>query len=540
MKSLHLKPGLIFLLLCMFSHTYPQNGFEFVADIRTPDGGSMPQHLTVYDGKLYFNAYDDNHGQELWVTDGTGGGTQLLKDINKGPGSGNPNYLTVMNHVLYFSANDPETGGQLWKTNGTSAGTEAVVGMDVCMSLYYLTAYNNRLYFCAFDTKHGNELWVSDGTAGGTRMVKDINSRTDNGNGRTDDGNPSRFVVYNNLLYFAANDGVNGNELWVTDGTEAGTQMVKDINPGIGSSALIFPTVFGDKMYFRADDGTHGNEMWVTNGTESGTQLFMEFSTGGNSGAPQDLVVMNNKMFFGATDSNGYGFWVTDGTVDGTVLLKQVWLFFFGDDKRHNTVFNGKVYFQADDGHHGNELWSSDGTLDGTQLVKDIYPGSYSGCNLSYSAVYNNRLYFIGGNNNNSAALWVTDGTTDGTTMIAPNSADSPLQNNTEFIIFKGSLFFSAAYDDRSLELWKLTTTLTDIPANRMDRLLVHPNPAKSFIRLAGVTGKLNYNIISVDGKVVMSGKTADNGISGIDVTGLKAGIYILKTYQRQCRFIKE
>jgi len=540
MKKLNLKPGLFSLLILSFSSAYAQGDFEFVKDIRTPNGGSMPQYLTEYDGKLYFNAYDDTYGQELWVTDGTGGGTQLLMDINPGNGGSNPNFLTVMNHMLYFTANDPATGTHLWKTYGTPAGTEAVVLGDSCVSPYYLTVYKDKLYFCAFDNTHGNELWVSDGSAGGTRMVKDINTRTDMGNGRTDDGNPSRFIVFNNLLYFAANDGVHGNELWVTDGTDMGTHMVKDINPGIGSSSLIYPTVFGDNMYFRANDGTNGEELWITNGSEGGTQLFKDIWPGVNSGAPQDLVILNNKMFFGASSNTGYGFWVSDGTVDGTVMLKQIWLFFFGDDKRHIAALNDRVYFRADDGFYGDELWTSDGTPGGTQMVKDIYPGMYGGCKFNYTTVYNNKLYFCGSDNNYSESLWVTDGTSAGTKRIAPTSWQSPLQGTSGFKEFKGSLFFAASYDERSLELWKLTTATSGIPVLNIAAPIVYPSPAKSYIKLTQAAHETYYNIISADGKVVLSGETGDTDTFTINVSALNAGTYLLRTKNRINQFIKE
>jgi ELWxxDGT repeat protein len=540
MKKLNLKTGLFSLMVLAFLSTYAQGDFEFVKDIRTPMGGSTPKYLTEYDGKLYFSAYDDIYGEELWVSDGTGGGTQLLLDINPGNGGSYPNFLTVMNHMLYFTAYDPATGTHLWKTYGTPAGTGAVILGDSCVSPYYLTVYKDRLYFCAFDNTHGNELWVSDGSAGGTRMVKDINTRTDMGNGRTDDGNPSRFVVYNNLLYFAANDGVHGNELWVTDGTEMGTHMVKDINPGNGSSSLIYPTVFGDKMYFRANDGTNGNELWVTNGSENGTQLFKDIWPGVNSADPQDLVVLNNKMFFGAASSTGYGFWVSDGTASGTVMLKQVWLFFFGDDKRHITAFNGRVYFRADDGYYGNELWASDGTPNGTQMLKDIYPGMYGGCQFNFTAVYNNKLYFVGGDNNYSESLWVTDGTTAGTKRIAPTTWQSPMQGTTGFIEFKGSLFFAATYDERNLELWKLTTAPSDTQPVNMASFAVYPNPVRSAINLTQSPQKAHYTIISTNGKVVLTGETGNTDTFTINVTTLEAGTYLLRTENRTIQFIKE
>lgn len=119
-----------------------------------------------------------------------------------------------------------------------------------------ITAYNNKLYFVADDGVNGAELWVSDGTNSGTSMLKDINS----GIG---DSNPYGFTVFNNLLYFGANDGVSGQELWVTNGTSAGTSLVTDINPGSGGSSPSNLKELDGKLYFQADDGMTGPELWV-------------------------------------------------------------------------------------------------------------------------------------------------------------------------------------------------------------------------------------------------------------------------------------
>ena len=61
--------------------------------------------------------------------------------------------------------------------------------------------------------------------------------------------------------FFAADDGIHGEELWVTDGTEAGTKMVKDINPGVNTSDVNWLTRFNDKVVFAADNGEHGMEL---------------------------------------------------------------------------------------------------------------------------------------------------------------------------------------------------------------------------------------------------------------------------------------
>ena len=96
---------------------------------------------------------------------------------------------------------------------------------------YGFTVFNDALYFNGNDGVNGTELWKTDGTPEGTIMVRDINPTNDTYS------RPGNYTVFNNTLYFQADDGVNGAELWKTNGTEASTVLVKDINtaPGVGS-----------------------------------------------------------------------------------------------------------------------------------------------------------------------------------------------------------------------------------------------------------------------------------------------------------------
>jgi ELWxxDGT repeat protein len=89
-----------------------------------------------------------------------------------------------------------------------------------------LTVFGAALYFSADDGVSGPELWKSDGTEAGTVRVKDINTAPGAGSA------PNALTVFNGALYFSANDGVTGRELWKTDGTDAGTTQVKDLCPG--------------------------------------------------------------------------------------------------------------------------------------------------------------------------------------------------------------------------------------------------------------------------------------------------------------------
>ena len=97
---------------------------------------------------------------------------------------------------------------------------------------------------------------------------------------------PYNITAIEGLLYFSAWHPVTGDEPWVSDGTPEGTTLLKDINPGAGNAGIGPPqtfksfVLFEDWVYFFADDGVNGKELWRTDGTEEGTELFMEFIPG--------------------------------------------------------------------------------------------------------------------------------------------------------------------------------------------------------------------------------------------------------------------
>jgi len=109
------------------------------------------------------------------------------------------------------------------------------------------------------ERRHGGH-----GTAAGTVLVKDIKP----GAGFS---SPGSLTLVDGTLFFAADDGLNGRELWASDGTAAGTVLVKDINPGAGDSAPYELATVNGTLFFRADDGTTGEELWTSDGTAAGT-----------------------------------------------------------------------------------------------------------------------------------------------------------------------------------------------------------------------------------------------------------------------------
>ena len=293
--------------------------------------GNEPVGLFEFNNNLYFRAGNTANGKELWKSDGTEMGTAIVKDIYLGAGSGHgtPVYA-ILNNELYFYANDASQYG-LWKTNGTDAGTFFV---KECVFIDEMATINNAIYFSAYDiganqgqTLYGEEVWISDGTSSGTHLLKDIYPGPD-GSGV----NAYQFkAVNNNVVVFSAQEGTNGVELWSTNGTEGGTALLKDINPGVNSGGIGLSTakIFNGYLYFSASDGTTGAEPWKTDGTAGGTSLVSDAVAGSESSAPYEFTNFNGNLFFkGVSPSSGVELW-SCGAVSaiGEITLERISLF---------------------------------------------------------------------------------------------------------------------------------------------------------------------------------------------------------------------
>src|SRR5215213_2150377 len=142
---------------------------------------------------------------------------------------------------------------------------------------------------------------------------------------RTLPSNPSNLVSVGGTTFFTADDGVHGTELWRSDGTRAGTVLVKDIRPGGYSSNPSSLAVVGDRVFFTARDGRHGQELWRSDGTRAGTVLVKDITAGIYGSSPSNLTGVGATLFFTADDrTRGRELWKSDGTTTGTVLVKDI------------------------------------------------------------------------------------------------------------------------------------------------------------------------------------------------------------------------
>jgi ELWxxDGT repeat protein len=485
-----------------------------VADINPGAGSSEPYNLTNLNGTLYFSADDGSHGRELWRSDGVEAGTRMVKDMFPGARSSRIFSIVIFKGSLFFNADDGEHGFELWKSDGSEAGTRMVLDIDTRSVGAYprrLVDVNGRLFFVADDGEHGSELWSSDGTAEGTLLVKDIYPGIE-GSGTF--YGPRFLTNLNGMLFFVARDNnvpsiqrlwrsdgtragtravgdvspystiinpddyatkqllnVNGTlffsgatinglgaELWKSDGTEAGTVLVKDINPGSDHSFPRHLTSVGGRLFFAADDGVHGHELWTSDGTAAGTKLVKDIVPGSGRSpetAPLDLTNINGTLFFTANDSiHGRSLWKSDGTAAGTVVVNNSLRLY---QWSRLTNVDGTLFFIADDGVHGSELWKTDGTSAGTTLVKDIQPGARSS-NIVELVNVGGTLLFTIVDGDGGFTIWSSDGTPVGTqpiqTIAPPNDPDDYVPAN---ITLSGrTLFFSASSAASGQELWSI------------------------------------------------------------------------------------
>ncbi|MFN9913056.1 MAG: ELWxxDGT repeat protein, partial [Pirellulaceae bacterium] len=207
---------------------------------------------------------------------------------------------------------------------------------------------------------------------------------------------PENLVnVSGTVFFYGSNTSTfDGRELCKSNGTNAGTVMVKDINPGTADSGISQLTNVGGVLYFRANNGTAGVELWKSDGTDAGTVLARDIRLGaGNSSNPKELKNIGGTLYFSANDgTHGYELWKSDGA--GTSLVTDISVGSIGSNPRYLTKMGSLVYFRANDADLRTNLWKSDGTAAGTVLVKDI-PGPTELLPAGLT-VFDSTLFFSG------------------------------------------------------------------------------------------------------------------------------------------------
>jgi uncharacterized protein (TIGR03382 family) len=292
-----------------------------------------------------------------------------------------------------------------------------------------------------------DELWRTDGTAAGTLLLRDFNVS----------GNPAitGLMAFKDRVFFAVDDGASNNELWTSDGTREGTRMVKDLSPGPLGAYLENFTVTPGALYFTLRPYSPGDapiELWKTDGTEPGTLRVFRY---GQPDMPQSgslYTAFGPDLYFrGFTSAHGTQLWRTDGTAAGTQRVV--------DDTGAGlalptdlTPAEGMLYLFA-----GGTVYRTDGTPAGTRRLLTRTGGSPN--RLGELTALGSRAVFIAHEPVNGDAVWLTDGTPEGTQFIKDVEPGEALTSMNRFIECGPYVFFNALVRGPSHELWRTDGT---------------------------------------------------------------------------------
>jgi ELWxxDGT repeat protein len=482
MKKFTLMAGLL-LPLAMMGQTLPKGvtsltGNNVTVTSEDDRAGIKKNPFVIADGKLFFTAKTDADGDELWMTDGTVDGTKMVKDINAGSGSSTPRFLVEMDGKVYFQATDGTNGIELWVSDGTSGGTTMVKDLYTgsnSSAPEMLTPLNGNLLFsaasAASEVDEQKWLYLYKPGDGSVTLVKSGVQASNTGDCNY------RYIVANEskgVAYFQGQTKGHNDEIWVTDGTDAGTHAVKEICPdALGSSNIQWLTCFNDSAIFWREKTPRGyanayggdstlyashldQQVWVSDGTEEGTHMlkFIDKNVDATSGEGTNTQAAwpffyNDQVYFRTDDgSHGVEVWVSDLSTDTskTKLFRDINPGEWPSWAEDWAVYKGMLCFDADAGgsSYGAEPSWTDGTFGTVNMLADLQPGNAGSWSSRFEVVQidgkDSLLYGVGGQPNIGSELWMVKDFTSGAIGIDMGPGDSRPFNLTSF---SNSLFFT-------------------------------------------------------------------------------------------------
>ncbi len=420
-----------------------KNGPHLVVDLWPGEESSNPEELTLFNGKIWFSAEVEGFGRELWSTDGATSGTEILLDLEQGNVGADPKNLVVMNGRLLFEATVNGMQG-FWVTDGTGNGTQLLFHFDLTNDpdehVRSFTVFGDKIFMNVVSFSSGTAyLKVYDSQ---TQAITDIDTLT-----HQDVGvyyqYTSGFAV-DDKLFFDLYRNNSGRELWVTDGTVTGTQMIGDINPGVENSNPRNFFEFEDDLYFVATQDTN-YLLFKTDPDLMTTAIIDTLGAGHFSNGYTSFFVLNNELHY---FRNSYqDLMRTDGANKEFITNWGG----FGIVGNVLTV-SDEIYFQT----YSNSIrsiysWSSQSSGPPIQVKGSFsYDGS---CGTSWFVEMSNKKYFWA-NDLSGRELWTTAGDEASTERLTDSLSEYP--TGIALIPVKDSLLVFTHYDPiHGTELWR-------------------------------------------------------------------------------------
>lgn len=414
-------------------------------------GSSSVSPIATIGGTAYLSV-----GGDLWTTDGTSANTVELEDSSNNPIPAPDDVFSFQGQVDYVSIGTTSTTAGVL---GSGGETPTVTGLPTSVSS--LTVAGSSLYFTAAGTSTASgantQLWVSNGTQAGTKEVEDFSSISAS-------AVPSNLVAVGSSLFFTIEGSDGLAQLWTSNGTAGGTSLVKDLGVEPSTSYSYYGRTaandilvpVGNTLYFTAFDSTHGAELWSDNVSTGTTQLAADIDPGPDSSDPQDLVAFGGQLYFSANDGSSpltSQLWTYNGTTASKVASFSPGQTAGSASSLSNyayTTLGQQILLALDDGIRGQALWTTNGTAAGTQFLSAVDPIGF--------AVLDNTAYFLGTGGGSTFGLWETNGTASGTSEVMSLSqygrSYSERTNDPEIVVSGTSLYFTTTDGEGGTDLW--------------------------------------------------------------------------------------
>lgn len=372
---------------------------------------------------------------------------------------------------------------------------------------------DTQVFFVADALLTGEELWVTNGTQAGTRLVKDIRP---GGLG----SDITEMVTVGKKAFFVADDGTSGRELWVSDGTEAGTRLVVDLNPdgdANGHRWNMGLKPFRGGVAFLASADSSWAVLW-TDGTASGTRIVHRLNTI-NSPVWQSLGVLGQYLYFMNMDAAGQNpvLMKTSGTAAGTVPVAPLQVEGFD---RQASDFLGQagsyLYFRAWTPGTGMELWKTNGTAAGTSLVRDITPGTEDSEFSQFVTLGSQAAFLVKPKTGSRYEVWVTDGGSGGTFRIHDGIPEGQSLDSLHLAAVAGSLQVGYNIGTEG-KLW------TWNPKTRAEAFIDLGGNSVKKLTSAGDWGYVGLRTAGGQPSILYTGK---NGFASLFITPVDMGVY--------------
>ena len=507
-------------------------GTRLLLDVNPGTAGSDPDDFYSDGSRVYFTATTPATGREVYVSDGTPAGTMLLADVRPGTSSsiiGGTTFI-AWNGAVYFVASGMGSSYFLYRTDGTPAGTVLFddINTNGGSDPQYFATTDDHLYFVAFGPS-GYSIYRTDGTTT-TAVATPPTLR-----------NPEDLVVMGDHLYFTNEEGFSNRDLWRLPLAAPNTpEEVYDFpsrGMNLSTNTRTSPiAVLGDTLLvFSAEDGTTGGpDVWVSDGTTAGTRVVLDVPEAGGFGAytPQQFVVAAGLVFYkDENETDGIELWRTDGTTDGTFQLADFRSGILSslDLPSFFAAFDDQLFVGARN-DLGTEVYRTDGSPNSFTLVTDLQPGAGSS-RPEFFTMAGDRLFFYADNFDIGRELYVLSappavqpltGRVDSVRSVAcfggaTGGASFTVTGGVGPYVLNGETAADSTFTLTDLPAGDYTYEITDARDSTLTVSLTIAQPSELLIEIGELTGQN-----SIDGgriALVPTGGTAPYRFTWADTT---------------------